>query len=112
MARAAGSGCVLRRDVLLGRDDADVRERWERYVAPKYGAYAAWGYTGEAGAEVIAGTAAAVRERLAAVAEETGAEGLVLRLCWPDMDAHAALDHVHAFAAEVVGGQMVAEAVR
>ena len=112
IAAAAGAGCVLRRDVLLGRDDADVRVRWARYVAPKYGAYANWGYTGDEGGEVIAGTAAEVAERLDAVTRETGASGLVLRLCWPDMDAPAALEHVQAFAAEVIGGQLVAEGVR
>lgn len=111
-AAAWGGESVLRRDVLLGRDDADVRARWERYVAPKYGALASWGYTGEGGAEVIAGTAADVSERLGAVVQETGAAGLVLRLCWPDMDAAAALDHVQAFAAEVLGGQLAAEGAR
>jgi alkanesulfonate monooxygenase SsuD/methylene tetrahydromethanopterin reductase-like flavin-dependent oxidoreductase (luciferase family) len=113
MARAAGAGCVLRRDVLLARDDRDLGARWERYVAPKYGAYAAWGYaSGAAGGEVIAGTASQVGEELASVAAETGAEGLVLRLCWPDMDAPVALDHVEAFTAEVAGGQLGAEVAR
>jgi alkanesulfonate monooxygenase SsuD/methylene tetrahydromethanopterin reductase-like flavin-dependent oxidoreductase (luciferase family) len=112
-AMGAEAGCVLRRDVLLARDDRDLASRWKRYVAPKYGAYASWGYaSGMAGREVIAGTASQVGEELASVAARTGADGLVLRLCWPDMDAPAALDHVRAFAAEVVGGQLGVEVAR
>jgi alkanesulfonate monooxygenase SsuD/methylene tetrahydromethanopterin reductase-like flavin-dependent oxidoreductase (luciferase family) len=105
VADAVGGQAVLRRDVLLGRDDADVAARWERWVAPKYGALARWGYTRQerdGGAEqVLAGTPAEVAEKLNGSIAAARPEGIVLRLCWPDMDAHAGLDHVAAFGADV-----------
>lgn len=88
---------VLRRDVLLGGDD-----RWSRYVAPKYGAYANWGYPEGGAAEVVAGTAAQVTDRLGTLLAAVGPAGVVVRLCWPDMDGPTALDHVSAFGADVL----------
>ena len=97
---AAGRG-VLRCDVLLGATGADVRRGWERYVAPKYGALSDWGYSGGSGA-VLAGTAEQVADRLAAVLAEVDPAGIVVRLCWPDMDGPTAAEHVRDFGARVL----------
>lgn len=97
---AAGRG-VLRRDVLLGATDAEIRQRWERYVAPKYGALADWGYAAGAG-QVIAGTIDQVSDRFSVLLADVDPAGIVVRLCWPDMDGPTALDHVRAFAESVL----------
>ncbi|HEY4280954.1 MAG TPA: hypothetical protein VGM91_22260 [Conexibacter sp.] len=102
IARAVGGTAVLRRDVLLGEDDADLRARWEQWVAPKYGAYASWGYAPDGSAHVVAGTASAVAENLNALIAAARPAGVVLRLCWPEMGAGAALGHVNAFVDDVV----------
>jgi alkanesulfonate monooxygenase SsuD/methylene tetrahydromethanopterin reductase-like flavin-dependent oxidoreductase (luciferase family) len=94
---ATGRPGVLRRDVLIGGDD-----RWNRYVAPKYGAYANWGYTADGAGQVIAGTAAEVTDRLGTLLATVGPAGIVVRLCWPDMDGPTAVDHVSTFCSDVL----------
>lgn len=91
---------VLRRDVLLGATDTEVRAGWERYVAPKYGAYASWGFA-DGAAQVIAGTPEQVVDRLGAVIT-VAPRGIVVRLCWPDMAGPVAADHVRAFGERVL----------
>jgi alkanesulfonate monooxygenase SsuD/methylene tetrahydromethanopterin reductase-like flavin-dependent oxidoreductase (luciferase family) len=113
VACAVDGPAVLRRDVLLGSDRADVRARWERWVAPKYGAYARWGYAADGGAaQVVAGTADEVGESLSALIAAARPAGIVLRLCWPDMDARAGLDHVRAFGTEVAPAIELSAATR
>lgn len=101
---AGGHGQVLRRDVLIGRDEVDLRDRWERFGAPKYGAYARWGFTAGAGGSsaVVLGTPHEATAALRAVIRRTGATGLVLRLCWPDMTAAESIAHVRHFASDVM----------
>lgn len=98
---AVGGRGVLRRDVLIGATDADLRRRWDRYVAPKYGAYAEWGYTDGTNG-VLAGTSEQIATRLASLIAMVHPSGIVVRLCWPDMNGSSALDHVHTFGHEVL----------
>ena len=106
LGAAGGHGQVLRRDVLVGADGAEARDRWERFGAPKYGAYARWGFTGgqAAGRSVIVGTPREVTVAIGDVVNRTGASGLVLRLCWPEMSAAESLAHVRCFATDVIPG--------
>jgi alkanesulfonate monooxygenase SsuD/methylene tetrahydromethanopterin reductase-like flavin-dependent oxidoreductase (luciferase family) len=101
LGAAGGYGQVLRRDVLIGDDEAQARDYWERFGALKYGAYERWGFTEAADHAVIVGTPAQVADRLRAVVERTGALGLVLRLCWPEMTAAESLAHVRRFVTDV-----------
>jgi hypothetical protein len=101
ISAALGAGGVLRRDVLIGASTTDLRQRWQQYVAPKYGAYAAWGYTRGAD-QVLAGSAEQVRNQLGSLIATAHPSGIVLRLCWPDMDGSCALDHVHTVGQEVL----------
>lgn len=100
-AAEIGEGGVVRRDVLIGVSDADVGRRWDQYIAPKYAAYARWGYTDDVG-QVLAGTAEQVVDRLGSLIDVAHPSGIVLRLCWPDMDGPSALDHVLTFGDEVL----------
>lgn len=101
-AAAIGGDVVLRRDVLLADGPADLADRARRFVEPKYGAYAAWGYgDGDAGA-VVAGEPGEVAGALGRLITTLRPRGLVLRLCWPDMDGDQAAAHVRAFARDVV----------
>jgi hypothetical protein len=100
-ASGAATDCVLRRDVLLGADPDDLQDRWARFVAPKYGAYAAWGYDDGDARAVIAGTGAEIAGRLRDLIVRVRPRGIVLRLCWPDMSPAEGLAHVEAFAAGV-----------
>lgn len=99
-----GHGLVLRRDVLIGAGEAELRDLWERFGAPKYGAYTRWGFTDGVGAAstVVAGRPLEVAAALRDTIRRTAAAGLVVRLCWPDMTASESVAHVNRFVADVM----------
>lgn len=95
-----GGSCVVRRDVFTAETDVEVDRGLKAYVAPKYTAYRSWGY-GE-GSSIVVGTPDRVTELLLKLLEETRPEGLVVRLCWPDMDVDEALRHLALFVSSVL----------
>jgi len=101
MQDAAGGPGILRRDVFVANSPADVRSGVERFVAPKYAVYQRWNYGPGAG-EVIAGTPEQVIEPLSMLVELLRPEGVVLRLCWPDMSHEEAIRHLATFLRDVL----------
>lgn len=101
MRDAAGGSGILRRDVFVANSPADVRSGVERFVAPKYAVYQRWNYGPSAGG-VIAGTPEQVIESLSTMVELLRPEGVVLRLCWPDMSHEEAIRHLTTFLRDVL----------
>jgi len=101
MRDATGGPGILRRDVFVANSPADVRSGVERFVAPKYAAYQRWNY-GPGTGGVIAGTPEQVIESLSAMVELLRPQGVVLRLCWPDMSHEEAIRHLATFLQDVL----------
>jgi len=101
-ATASPEPGVIRCDVLLTDGaDSDPGGLWTRFVAPKYDALGAWGFTDSA-AGVLTGPAERVAEALARRARVGHADTLVVRLAWPDMTPTEGAAHVRAFAHDVM----------
>lgn len=108
--RAAGRSVgpqPIRREIVLGRDEADARARFAAMTTRRFAEYAAREHPGSAGGSAadaaVLGTPDAVRAQLVDLAERLPIGPVVVRAQWPGMRSADVTSYLGELGREVVG---------